>query len=375
MGNKKSIYKQVVFKQSIALIAFSSLVQTAGADPVHLFVGADAGYSSVSGYTTTEGTRSGLQFDLKAHPSFYFGSFVFDIGPGWRYSNRSGTNTDNTNVKVITRNGYLEGSLRYRIGESGWQLGPVANYAFQTDVDLNTNPFNTTETNNAILLGASLLKELNYDSYRIRFGGRYMTDMNIANRTEHLIQLSFQIGIPLFGGGPSSPEPVAQVPAPIAQVVPAPAPVLEAVPDQPSPQVIESGDGHLKLRMDAKVVNFDVNQATVDRETAERLYKMGRFLSEHPDVWETIQISGHTDERGSDKYNADLSRRRAETVRKVLVRAGVPSEKLRTRGYGEAYPVDQGHNEAAWAINRRVEFDFYGVKNVEMITDEFVRKR
>ena len=65
---------------------------------------------------------------------------------------------------------------------------------------------------------------------------------------------------------------------------------------------------------------------------------------------------GHTDERGDDAYNLDLSDRRAAAVVKYLVDNGVEAKRLTSQGYGETQPVDKRQNEAAWAKNRRVEF-------------------
>jgi hypothetical protein len=62
------------------------------------------------------------------------------------------------------------------------------------------------------------------------------------------------------------------------------------------------------------------------------------------------------DERGDDAYNMDLSERRAAAVMQYLIAHGVDPRRLTSRGYGETQPVDKRHNEAAWAVNRRVSF-------------------
>jgi peptidoglycan-associated lipoprotein len=67
-------------------------------------------------------------------------------------------------------------------------------------------------------------------------------------------------------------------------------------------------------------------------------------------------IEGHADERGTEEYNMVLSQRRASSVRNYLVSQGVAGGSLDTVGYGENKPAVDGHSEAAWATNRRVEF-------------------
>lgn len=71
-----------------------------------------------------------------------------------------------------------------------------------------------------------------------------------------------------------------------------------------------------------------------------------------------VQVEGHTDERGNDKYNKKLSQRRAESVVNALVKRGIPRSRLLPIGFGEERPLDPAHNKAAWAKNRRVEFNF-----------------
>jgi peptidoglycan-associated lipoprotein len=67
-------------------------------------------------------------------------------------------------------------------------------------------------------------------------------------------------------------------------------------------------------------------------------------------------LEGHADERGTEEYNMVLSQKRAASVKKYLTDLGVTSSALETVGYGENKPAVNGHDEAAWAANRRVEF-------------------
>jgi peptidoglycan-associated lipoprotein len=69
-----------------------------------------------------------------------------------------------------------------------------------------------------------------------------------------------------------------------------------------------------------------------------------------------IIIEGHCDERGTEEYNRSLGERRANSIRDHLMNAGIGAERIRTLSYGEDKPKDFGHDEAAWAQNRRGEF-------------------
>lgn len=70
----------------------------------------------------------------------------------------------------------------------------------------------------------------------------------------------------------------------------------------------------------------------------------------------SVTIEGHCDERGTDAYNLALGERRAEAAKAFLVNLGVNASSITTVSYGEERPVDMGHNEEAWAKNRRAHF-------------------
>lgn len=66
-----------------------------------------------------------------------------------------------------------------------------------------------------------------------------------------------------------------------------------------------------------------------------------------------IVIQGHADERGTQEYNYKLGERRANEVREYLVMKGIERDRITTVSFGEDEPVDEGHDETAWAKNRR----------------------
>jgi peptidoglycan-associated lipoprotein len=69
-----------------------------------------------------------------------------------------------------------------------------------------------------------------------------------------------------------------------------------------------------------------------------------------------VLIEGHCDERGTVEYNLALGERRARSARDYMVSLGVSADRIQIISYGKERPVDFGHNEAAWAKNRRAEF-------------------
>ena len=101
-------------------------------------------------------------------------------------------------------------------------------------------------------------------------------------------------------------------------------------------------------------VNFDFNQATLRNESYPILDNAAGILLSHPDV--NVEIQGHTDQIGSDKYNEQLSMKRAEAVKKYLVAKGVDAGRLTTSGKGKSTLLFKESDPESRFYNRRVEF-------------------
>ena len=103
-----------------------------------------------------------------------------------------------------------------------------------------------------------------------------------------------------------------------------------------------------------KNIYFDFDKTTLKNESFPELDKVVEFLKQNSSV--EIEISGHTDNKGSDDYNATLSQGRSEAVVNYLISQGVDGFRLAAHGYGEAKPIDTNDSEEGRANNRRVEF-------------------
>lgn len=101
-------------------------------------------------------------------------------------------------------------------------------------------------------------------------------------------------------------------------------------------------------------VYFDFDRYNIRPDAAAVLNAKSNFLGKYPTV--TAEIQGHCDERGTEVYNMALGDRRAKAAYNYLVNAGVSGARMSTVSYGEERPLDPGHNEAAWARNRRAQF-------------------
>ncbi|HEY0985735.1 MAG TPA: OmpA family protein, partial [Kofleriaceae bacterium] len=104
-----------------------------------------------------------------------------------------------------------------------------------------------------------------------------------------------------------------------------------------------------------KPINFEYDKAVIKPDSYYILDAVVATMNGYPDIL-LIEVQGHTDERGDDAYNLDLSDRRAAAVMTYLIGHGVDARRLESRGYGETQPLDTRHSEAAWSKNRRVDF-------------------
>jgi len=134
-----------------------------------------------------------------------------------------------------------------------------------------------------------------------------------------------------------APEPVAMAVAPAAQ------PVLVIVP------IVAKTEQYCSI-LD---IQFEINQKTVQRESEERVNKVGIFMNKYPKT--TAVIEGHSDEVGTSAANQALSESRAASVVTYLVdKSGIARSRLKSVGYGETRPIASNTTEEGRRLNRRI---------------------
>lgn len=151
------------------------------------------------------------------------------------------------------------------------------------------------------------------------------------------------------------PPPTTETPAkPPAPPEPVKEPAL--VPPEPVKEDTMSSRSLDDLNRDSplKPLFFDYDSSEVSAEGQKALNANAEILKKYP-TW-VVTIEGHCDERGTAEYNLALGERRAVAARAYLVSLGISAERLKTVSYGKEFPFDPGHNEEAWAKNRRDHF-------------------
>jgi outer membrane protein OmpA-like peptidoglycan-associated protein len=125
---------------------------------------------------------------------------------------------------------------------------------------------------------------------------------------------------------------------------------LVAADPQPKPVVVT--DTALVLR---DPIYFETGKAVIKQESYLLLDAVAATLATDPKL-ALIEIGVHTDERGADTWNREISQKRADAIAAYLVSKQIDARRLRAVGYGESRPLDKHHDEKAWAKNRRTEF-------------------
>lgn len=103
-----------------------------------------------------------------------------------------------------------------------------------------------------------------------------------------------------------------------------------------------------------KRIHFDFDKYFIREDAKPVLEKNAEWLKKFPSV--KILIEGHCDERGTEEYNMALGEKRAKSTMNYLISLGISPERIKIISYGKSRPLDPGHNEEAWALNRRAEF-------------------
>lgn len=102
-------------------------------------------------------------------------------------------------------------------------------------------------------------------------------------------------------------------------------------------------------------IHFATDSDEILPESFDVLDQVAAILTEWPDI-RRVRVEGHTDKRGGDDHNLDLSDRRAASVRAYLMGKGIDGERLESKGFGEQRPLAFGDSDGDHAANRRVEF-------------------
>lgn len=149
-------------------------------------------------------------------------------------------------------------------------------------------------------------------------------------------------------------------PQPVPNPVDFVEPKTDTVATEMLPNNIEEANRLAQSRGYIQDAFFNYNESTLSADAQSALTASANWLKSHPQY--NLLVEGHCDERGTEQYNLALGDHRAQTAKDYLVTLGVDAGRIRTVSYGEERPFDPGHDEAAWAKNRRDHLVLVGTK-------------
>lgn len=235
--------------------------------------------------------------------------------------------------------------LRYTLGETRDRLRPY--------LSSGVGNMNVDGENDTLLdLGVGVEFELR-DQVVVRSG---VSSINYLGRGS---DIGFNAGLVYYFGErnppPPPPEPVAPPPPPDADGDGVPDPGDDC-PDTPSTYAVDDRGCPILIEEIASFelrVNFDFDESVLRDEDIPEIEELAEFLREYDGVM--LHLEGHTDNIGTPLYNLDLSQRRADAVRDVLIEDfGISPGRVTAQGYGEQLPVADNDSEAGREANRRV---------------------
>ncbi|MGB0990034.1 OmpA family protein [Halarcobacter sp.] len=208
-----------------------------------------------------------------------------------------------------------------------------------------------------------------FGNYGIGLRYEFSNDMALKTDIRHLINtndrdnnLVYTVGLAIPFGEKAAPAPKEE-----PQVQPKPAiakladtdgdgvpDIKDKCPDTPKGDIVDQNGCSLKVNLN---INFDFDSARINNEYDSKITKFADFMKKFPSV--KGKIEAHTDSVGTEKYNQDLSERRAAAAVKALEEKGIDKSRLNSTGYGESKPKATNETREGRAENRRVEGSIY----------------
>jgi OOP family OmpA-OmpF porin len=338
----------------LALLAWAPLVATAGDEAGHFYIGPEVGGIVASGDRGTD-----------EHDWVYGADLGYNLNAHWTFDVNLNT--------VRLKDEYDPGHLRLmaasldvlRVFNRSNMFAPyvavgagVLHYDTADDLPGHDNFFPEAGVGAFIKLWENSNASSSF-SLKPDIRVRWDDDGSHGFLRDYLYTMSFVFS---FGPGvrqPPAPPPPPPPPPP-AQPAPAPPPppVVAAPPPPrcpnvpPGVRVDQYGCPVQGATIVLEGVRFETNSAVLTGDSQPVLNDVAEGLSKHPRI--KVELQGYTDSTGSDKYNLNLSDKRANSVREYLISQNVHPEQLISKGYGKADPVASNATPAGRAKNRRV---------------------
>lgn len=324
-----------------------------GTTELSLFAGFGGGYSDLQG-DNFDGDSHGRHVHVFGLVSPRWGKWFGDVGLGWQQSRVKGHTEKNEVFDMITQSPMVEFFPSIGFWDH-WQVGPLAAVLFGTDHHYGVE---TEAANQMVMWGPRISYEWRPEpEWRMRAYAETLRESTLQERQLVNVTIGLMVGIPV----------ATRTSAAVAETKSA---------------GNETTD--VTVTLDPELVFFSTASSEIKPQVKRVLEDVAKRLAEQQVAWESMDVMGHADQRGSKEYNMVLSEKRARAVGDQLFTASIERAKVRTQYFGKEQLRDPANNPKAWALNRRVELVFHGVKEpeklqailkpLEKIEPEFERK-
>lgn len=301
------------------------------------------------------------------HISLQYNDFL--IKPQLAYEHIFNAKYEGLNKETKVDRVFLNGV--YEFTDSGFVPYMLVGLGVESIDDYQKHRF----TDHATLINGGLGFKFNIGRLDLKLEGRYMKRWYAGGTEGHEMVALAGITIPFGKKVAPAPTP-APVPEPTPEPVveekpvaaPTPAPKPEPTPpaDSDNDGVVDTIDKCPNTAPNAKVdefgcaevfklndLRFKTGSAKINTRYVADLNKLVKYLKENPLY--SVEIAGHTDSRGSARFNKRLSQRRANAVKNYLISHGIEASRIRAVGYGEEQPIASNKTAEGRRMNRRVE--------------------
>lgn len=177
-------------------------------------------------------------------------------------------------------------------------------------------------------------------------------DMGMGSLAKAVLPVIVAAALAACASEQAKETPAAAAPAPMAAAAPKPAPTRPPVARPVAPKPVPANPlTDPKSILSKRSVFYDFDTYAVKPEFRPMVDAHAAYVRQHPGA--SVTIEGNADERGSREYNLALGQRRADGVKSLMVLLGAPERQIETVSVGEERPKAAGHDETAWAQNRR----------------------
>lgn len=310
-------------------------------------LGVDGGY-----YTFNRGGAEGNTVDFTGYGSINMTNLLlreragfwtkvnfytnFGIGLNRSFYKIAATNRSGNGLSLVVPTTFL---LEYNLTDK-LAVGAEAQYRYYLNESIGGRPVQGIGTD-AFLASASL---------RYKFGSSSKTHVRNMSLAEF-----YPAPVPVIVEKVVEKAAIGQNELNRIQKLEARVDCLKDAVEKTSKQCKESKAKEAAMNAIAEKVKFRFNSSVLDADSHVILDRLVQMLKDTPSM--KIRVSGHTDNVGTARFNKKLSLQRANSVKAYLVSKGIPSENIRTVGFGFSKPIDTNDTSEGRALNRRVEFE------------------